>query len=160
MPQPVVRGPIHAEGFLAGDLLGKMIPVFDGIRKDLCANRPGGYFCFADGRSGNPFLIAKIGDPPWPKSEKYLLLCIEKVRRLAAFPGHISSWQTRDESLDHFGGAIRAKAPLINGELSPVILSFSGLTEEADEMFMVRLALRFEMIDADDAEKIITAHPG
>lgn len=151
MPASTLRGPIHAGGFLVGDLLGKLEEEFHKMKTEKYKCWLGGYFCFADGGTGGqPFWTAKVGNPPWPKAEKHLALCQEAARRLAKHPEHTSSRESRDPDLDRLGGAIRADAHMMNGDPYGIILSFSGFsssgpTEEADEELMQALALRMEM---------------
>lgn len=77
--------------------------------------------------------------------EKYERYAYEKVERLEAnlVNKHYSSWESRDESLDQWGGAIRVP---MQGMW--FILSFSGLPEVGDEAFMVLLAELFESFDS------------
>lgn len=150
MPASTSCGPIHAGGFLVGDLLGKLEEVFHKMKADKYPNWLGGYFCFADGGTGEPYWIAKVGNPPWPKVEKYMAFCQEAASRLAKHPSHTSSRESRDPDIDRLGGAIRVTAHMINGDPYGVILSFSGfsplgVTEEANEELMRALALRMEM---------------
>ena len=101
-----------------------------GIKRDY------GYFSVFDcNEPGGAFmLIARIGLPPPEKNEKYLRLSQEKAQRLFSNPLHFSSYQSRDEAKDMWGGAVR--------EVS-TILSFSGLPDElADEALMLFVAYR------------------
>ena len=90
----------------------------------------GGYLCVADLTSGFPLLIQLIGSARLDKMSKYFELCQEKALRLAQNPKHMTSWESRDETQNMYGGAIRQ---------AEKIISFSGLTEEADEALSLRV---------------------
>ncbi len=93
--------------------------------------RKGGYLCIAR-PNGMIMAVVLIGTvAKEEKAKKYLSLCQEKALRLALHPEHCSSWQSRDESVQHYGGAIRTKR---------FIFSFSGFPELWDEAFVVDLA--------------------
>jgi hypothetical protein len=159
MPKPAESHiPLHAEGFMVGDLIGKLREEFEKLQKEKCPDRPGGYFCFADGATGQIYVIARLGDPASAKAEKYMSLCQEKAFRLSQHDRHASSWQSRDEDLDRFGGAIRGHAQRMSGVFQPVILSFSGLTEACDEELMIALGLRLGMLHRFQAEAIAELH--
>ena len=94
----------------------------------------GGYLCIASRDDGMPILIAQIRQCPMGKAQRYFQFSQEKAERLYemnARHGHVSSWQSRDEKAEKYGGAIVA------GEF---IFSFSGLPEKADEFFAIKLA--------------------
>lgn len=75
----------------------------------------------------------------------YLGFSREKGLRLAEHPDHVSSWESRDEDLMHYGGAIRC---------GPFILSFSGLPEHWDEILMVLIARRRMFLDDAQTQTI------
>jgi hypothetical protein len=110
----------------------------------------GGYLCIANGDSGIPLLIAKIGEPNPLKCEKYLVFCQEKVRRLFQHPDHHLSRSSRDPALDQWGGAVRGKHHL---------LSFSGLPEHLDEAFMFLLAGEFDELTNKQIYEIMSDKP-
>lgn len=93
--------------------------------------RVGGIFCLADPLTGYPILTKVVGCVEQVKFPKYLRLCQEKAHRLACNPTHLSSWQSRDESAEKYGGAVRMKS---------FIFSFSGLPELGDEALMLATA--------------------
>jgi hypothetical protein len=84
------------------------------------------------------------GEIPEEKVPKYRDLACEKAQRLAMYPGHLSSWESRDGS-SKWGGAIRA---------NDYILSFSGLPELWDEAFMLLLANHSSEIDRVASDRI------
>lgn len=74
-----------------------------------------------------PIAVRRVGKVPVGKEKRYWKLFQEKPRRMVEHPGHISSWQSRDEDVDHWGGAVAA-------DLEPLAASFSGIPDElADE---------------------------
>ncbi len=69
----------------------------------------------------------------------------EKLERLKASPELLASWQSRNTDEEMYGGAIRA------GEY---IFSFSGLSEHADEMICLLVAIELEALSCDEAYRI------
>lgn len=113
-------------------------------------NRQGGYFCLVDkGGKGNPLglptLILGIGTVPAEKGLKYLAFAQEKAHRLAEHPEHQSSWQSRNEGAEQWGGAIAA---------GPYVFSFSGLPEHGDEAAMLLAADELGLITPGMAAQI------
>jgi len=103
---------------------------------------PGGYFCLADTVNGRPWFICSFGimlEEKWPR---YLHFAQEKALRLAVNPSHESSWQSRNEEEEQWGGAIRA---------GQYILSFSGLPEKWDEALCLAVAFTHQLINMDEA---------
>ena len=80
------------------------------------------------------------------KLPKYLSISCEKGERLAEYLDHVSSWQSRNEDSEMYGGAIRC---------GPFIFSFSGLPEKWDEALMILLARKFHLLDVAQEEAII-----
>lgn len=117
------------------------IPIFKEL-PDWPDDRQGGYFCLAEGATGIPIVIIKIGETSM-KNERYLLFCIEKSRRLAGLPEHRSSYESRNPDQDMWGGAVRVKK-----NTDDFIFSFSGFPELADEALMLLTAHIFYGHDA------------
>lgn len=67
----------------------------------------GGYCCLLDAETSLPHMLFAIGEAPLEKWPKYLALCQEKAIRLAQYPKHWSSAQSRDEDQGRYPGAIR-----------------------------------------------------
>jgi hypothetical protein len=99
------------------------------------SSRGGGYFCLADAATGQPFLVILIATAPVGKASKYMNFAVEKARRLAEHPEHVSSWQSRDENNEKYAGAIRGRH---------FIFSFSGLPQLWDEAAMVVVSERLD----------------
>ena len=93
-----------------------------------------GYFCVArsNGTVINEGLIGVIANRE--KADKYYILAQEKALRLGGSPHDISSAQTRDPEISRYAGAIRVD--------DNWIFSFSGFSEEWDEVAMIRTALK------------------
>ena len=96
--------------------------------------RTGGFLCVRCDDREQPFLIAQIGYVAREKADRYFRLCQEKAVRLAQHPDHRLSWQSRDPSVEQYGGAVR----FINriDSACSFIFSFSGLPEDGDEASM------------------------
>lgn len=89
----------------------------------------GGVFCIVHSEdTDHPLLQARIGSVQ-PNDDKYALFAaVEKPKRLAAHlcEGHVSSFQSKDESKKRYAGAIKIPS-------KPLILAFSGQPQLADE---------------------------
>jgi hypothetical protein len=97
-------------------------------------NRKGGYFCLSRTNARRILLVTQIGEiDSDEKADKYRLFCQEKSIRLACWPDHVSSFQSRNESAEQYGGAILT---------SEYILSFSGFPELWDEACMLEVVRR------------------
>ena len=96
--------------------------------------RNGGYLCVS-APTGLVLAIALIGDvPKHEKAVKYIAFCQEKNWRLFLNPSHVSSFESRNEKMDMYGGAIRT---------NDFNLSFSGLQDDRlDEALVLEVACR------------------
>ena len=92
----------------------------------LWQGRTGAYFTLAVGTSAPSFDPALIGTVPPEKRGKYSFNSAEKAMRLFHHPEHLSSWQSRDLTVEpkRWGGAIR---------IGNRIYSLSGFPELGDE---------------------------
>lgn len=111
----------------------------------------GGFLCVVQGTNLGlpPVAMIMIGGPRLSKQAKYAELSKEKARRLAGFPLAKSSWQSRNPSIDCWGGAVRCK-----DKDGIIILSFSGLTEEADEALVLLVAVLCNLLTREEAAEI------
>jgi hypothetical protein len=108
--------------------------------------RLGGWFCllrFNDHQMEWTTTVCKFGD--LPSDSRSLEFCQEKATRVLK-SGSSSSWLTRDPEKNQWGGAVRVH--------EDVVLSFSGLPEDADEALVLVLAVYLDLIDLNDAQKI------
>jgi len=94
-----------------------------------------GFFTIRSKNDGGVLLVIRVGEVPTEKLERYLLLSLEKSQRVYT-SNLASSWQTRDEAVDKWGGAV-----LVNDADDGLILSFSGLPELADEAVVMMTAV-------------------
>lgn len=102
--------------------------------------RKGGYFVLREKETGAIIFIVPLGTIDQEKNRAYFLFAQEKGERLYANQklGNISSWQSRNEADEKYGGAIVA---------GDFILSFSGLPELGDEAIMLELAYKLGWTD-------------
>lgn len=112
------------------------------LKKEGKEPRNYGYLTIRRRRDSRVLFLAQIGECPSDKADKCMELSQEKGKRLhwhsiRAHGSHLSSWQTRDEKVLRYGGAICA------GRL---ILSFSALPELNDEAAMAELAYDMGLI--------------
>ncbi len=119
--------------------------LFEVLREFNQRDSYGGYLCLANPQTGVPYLLLGMGEV-WPdKQQKYFEICQEKAIRLASYPDHFSSAQSRCDSEGKYPGAIRTK---------DMIFSFSGLPWQLDETFMLFLAMSLDCLDMDAAKGI------
>lgn len=119
--------------------------------------RTGGWFTFwrrsdQDGIWA-PVVGFSVGSVSADRFLKYDFFATEKAFRLSYLRGHISSWQSRDDSnpdrMKHnYGGAIKC---------GDFIFSFSGFTEHEDEMVGTLGARRLQLIGERETSEIIAA---
>lgn len=93
--------------------------------------KSGMYLCVADHKTGLPLAVVPIGQVPVERAEKYARLSQEKALRLAQHPEHSSSWESRNQLKDEWGGAVR---------VGVFIISISGLPELGDEAVALEVA--------------------
>jgi hypothetical protein len=109
--------------------------------------KKGGYLCITDheGRLQVEILVGSF--PNREKSTRSTGFALEKNCRLAAHPEHLSAFQSADESLDQYPGAIRG---------TNFLFSFSGLPALWDEACMLSLALQVKEIEIERVRQIVT----
>jgi hypothetical protein len=124
-----------------------ILPAICRLRDNLKPHKKGGYLTIRDKADGEVLLTIRIGDFPHQKAKKYFDLSLEKGERLYQHlaQGHVSSYQSRDEEKQRYGGAVVA-----NG----FIVSFSGLTEKMDELAALALSEFSRWITEDQANEI------
>lgn len=151
MSVPSVMGysQVHLQEYLIGAQLSivQFLQIFSG---EQLKNKAGGFFCMVPVRTGEntvrtPILIAELGMPDREKRQKYFSYCQEKAARLAAHPGHLTSWESRDPDAEQWGGAIRGRK---------YIFSFSGFPEMLDEIFSIAVAHELELLEDNTAQGI------
>jgi len=106
-----------------------------------------GYCTLADAEDGRPLHIFQVGVCPPEKCLHRLELSQEKALRIVLHKKdeHVSSWQSRDKHLDRWGGAVLGKG---------MIVSFSGLPEDADEAVSLVVAVSCGWLTWPKADKI------
>jgi len=122
---------------------------------DYPAGRNSGYCVVKRVDDGRTLLAFEVGTDPPDKFERHSQLANEKADRLIQMyksNGHKSSWYSRNEKEDKWGGAIIC---VIDG--IQVAVSFSGLPEWADEALMLLAAASLNFIDRGDAGEIAMA---
>lgn len=124
--------------------------------------RAGGYLTVVDDSTGRSLLIMPVGTLPAEKVKKYHRFSREKAERLWTFinggSGHLSSWQSRKAEKEQYGGAVlvNTNPGLITPPLPALIISFSGLSEFADEALGLLLGIRFNFLTREEAGHITT----
>ncbi|MEK7505728.1 MAG: hypothetical protein AAB597_02445 [Patescibacteria group bacterium] len=93
-----------------------------------------------------------------PKMRKYWIVSMEKAIRLAtkaALYGDSASGQSKDESKDHYAGAILVRC-IPDEDSDPVwlIFSFSGLPAQADEAVTIATSAHMA-VNVDEVRKLV-----
>lgn len=134
----------------------ELFRVLIGLNENM-ADRTGGYLSITSKLADELLLCVRIGaiahqDDANPKfktkARKYCMLSQEKcVRTIAnAFTlGHLSSWQSRNQDADMWGGAVMC---------DEFAVGFSGLPELADEAFCLVLSIHWGWMDTARAGAI------
>ena len=107
-----------------------------------------GYFVLRERLGGGTVLVAEIGEYLLQNQKAFRdsASAREQGRRLLKRTDHISSWQSREEERQLYGGAIIA---------GPWVPSFAGLSSEhANETVSLATSLHFEWIKPEDAAKV------
>ncbi len=121
---------------------------------DDCAKkaRTGGYFCLAIANDLTGPHTYPVGTPNPEKAMKQAEFCREKVERLIAHPEHSLSWQSRDveNGNEKYGGAVRG---------DKLIVSLSGLPEQADEIFAYAFLLSMGDLNRQQVTKLLRLFP-
>lgn len=123
----VLQSHLHLFALGADTALNRMLAINSPVRDELVSQgRTWGYSCASD-LQGLPLGISYIGEMGRDEEKRAARLgfCQEKVARLAQFPSHRRSFESRDPDNGQYGGGLR-------GEL--YLSSFSGLPEPHDEI--------------------------
>ena len=117
------------------------------LRAGAIRDRQWGYLTIVSAIDARILYIIQVGECPLEKAEKYCRLSQEKARRLfnQIGVGRKSSWLSRNEKNDQWGGAICA---------GKVIVSFSGLSELADEAVSLMTAVFCGWLAIEQAREI------
>lgn len=133
------------------DAVSRAVGAYLTHRKNTDRVHKGGYCTVYNRITGEVVTTFQVGKPAVEKAERYRTLSVEKCTRLARTHvehGHVSSWQSRDEGRDLWGGAIMA------GEH---IISFSGFAPDTvDEAIVVKAARELGWL-ADQDVLILTS---
>lgn len=119
--------------------------------------RQGGYFTLRDGTTNDILFAIKVGSVPPEKRMKYYHLSLEKGDRLfktqRRHERHVTSSESRNPEKNQYGGAI-----ITVERKPPYILSFSGLTEDADEALMASVAIKLGWLSPKWAHMMANAY--
>lgn len=119
--------------------------------------RQGGYLSIRDGKTNDILLATMVGDVAPAERMRHYHQSLEKGNRLFhnlhTFEKHASSSQTRDPEKGRFGGAISTL-----GHEPLLVLSFSGLTEQADEALMLALSVKMQWLSRELAYFIASGY--
>ncbi len=137
-----------------------IIEISQNLPSNANPEKTGGYLTIGlDGFSEKHIL--EIGRYDSAKKEKYRIFSQEKAYRLysewlknpiEAF----SSWQTRDEKADKYGGAVLFNTLEDEARPSCDIISFSGLNEHTDEASSLTLGHYLGLATDETTQRIIT----
>lgn len=111
---------------------GAMLKILITFPQNVKDARTGGFLVIADRRWGDILRVFAVGTINPDKLDRYLFNAQEKVRRLFGHQtdGHLSSFQSRNEELQQWTGAVT---------MGDVLIGFSGLCEASDEALCLAL---------------------
>jgi len=94
------------------------------------------------------------------KWDKYMALSQEKALRVMADYQRgpdlaISSWQSRDATMERYGGAVLFNLHGGSGENAVDIIAFSGLDEHVDEAVSLALGRDFGLVDEEFVKRVL-----
>jgi len=126
------------------------------MKSNPASERTGGYLSMAIGGPQN-MQSCKIGRVPDPSEwGVYKKFSQEKIYRATADwlrdPKTFSSWQTRDEKMERYGGAILL--PNLDRDF-PHAISFSGLKEHCDEAIALLIGQHLNLSSPEQVDRII-----
>jgi hypothetical protein len=124
-------------------------PKLGALLKD--QGREGGYLCVAN-LDGLPLLVCQLGEVASEKRAGYVRNAMEKAARLAKHPDYRLSRESRDPDQNMYGGAVSVRE-------HGLILSFSGYPEHMDELMMLSLAVRLQLMYRDTMLRILREFP-
>lgn len=114
--------------------------------------KEGGFLCIylneVTPKGGNVLVKFPVGEISSAKALDYSYFSQEKairLNRLNFLHGHLSSYESRIEKAEKYGGAIVA---------DKYILSFSGLPEKCDEALMLWLAFHLGLLTIEECDHI------
>jgi len=114
--------------------------------------KKGGYLTIINGTNGDVILIYKIGQVPLEKRDEYFNLSLEKAKRLCKnIFLNSSSWESRNPDNNKWGGAIKCGEHYGDKKF---IISFSGLTEHADEALIINTAIKVKWLYRDQGKRL------
>lgn len=90
-----------------------------------------------------------VGEVPYESHDKYEIFSAEKAIRLMvchSMSNHYTSWESREPGMWKFGGAVIVNVELF-GRRKKILVSVSGLPEEADETLAILTLCRMGLID-------------
>ncbi len=110
--------------------------------------KKGGYL-YVCAEDGTKLLHVQLGEIPKEKAEKYKMFSQEKAERLLSNSGHVLSYTSRNPEKNMWGGAVYVSQGLV--------LSFSGFTEQLDEVFCATIARMIGLLDDRSIRKVLEA---
>lgn len=108
--------------------------------------RGGGHFNLRS-PSGTILFEGRFGKPASDKAAKYERLAAEKTERLALHLDHVLSWQSKNDELEQYQGAVRAPNGLLGG--------FSGFPAEEDEVLVLWVFWKMGWLNGTEVNEAI-----
>ena len=108
--------------------------------------RRGAYIGLYDKRAKKVLMIVELGDCLPDRARFWFYMVIEKQERLFEneVKGHISSYQSRDEGLRRYGGAITAPPDSKGTEAGRMMIgSVSGMHDHSEESIILVIWMAF-----------------
>jgi len=142
-----------------GIVVSKLVDLSTRLVSNEAPERKGGVFTYLP-REGSEMQSYRVGVIADEDLVKFFRFSREKVHRALADwmrnPDTVSSWETRDEEMQRYGGGILINHPEAGQDYRPGALAFSGLKEHVDEAISIVAARDFGLITPGQARRIVT----
>ena len=118
-------------------------------------NKCGGYLCVGE-RGYGIYAVTMLGSHPKEKASTFSV-ALAKVQYLLDNPSAIMSREGRNPERGLWGGGLAVPIPTLN--TTEPLLSFSGFPEHVDELFVMALAARMNLLSRRTAVELLTKFP-
>ena len=129
------------------EAIDALVTIITNLPDDPAGGRKGGFFSVFD--YGSMGMVSRMfGSVPTEKMSQYFRNSTEKVTRIVKNgEAEYRSFQSRDETKEHWGGGVRSKSG---------VYAFSGFPEKLDEALSLVYALYVELEDKTEAEVVLS----
>ncbi len=138
---------------VAEEVFSRFLMMPDNPRPD----RVGAYLSVFDKIQQKILFVIELGYCKPEMADRWFHYSLEKMERLwnNRSKGHVTSWQSRDQGMFKFGGAITAPDDSKGIEEGQRLIgSLAGLTDHGEESILLVIWMIFKWLTMEDAKKI------